>query len=349
MTPAMSAKSRGATVRSPDLVLRLERIGAFHQTRLSFLRQLLRRADRERWVFTRPRFDLDARGVGTAVYSVATQGRIYSLVAFAHDLPAEKRTDRVIADAWDATFALFDGVPDDGDIVRLAANVPLQEAGRCRESEIVLARANRSVRLFDLVVGALAVGRQPDADEIESIGYLMRTTAVYGNGKFGIADRERYCGRAELAAPFQAEMLTVWMIRQFTIDLVEHLARVKGVSRAVGLAPHLKRRLGIGNATGLGMAPFLVKHPALLGAWHLARETALARVRGLEGAEVEEIRLVRGCLARAQAGLRQWTTDDAVQAPRIAALASDLERTGRVHCRWRARWRSALGSDVSIL
>ena len=29
-----------------------------------------------------------------------------------------------------------------------------------------------------------------DTKMIKDIGYLMRTTAVYGNGKFGIADRE---------------------------------------------------------------------------------------------------------------------------------------------------------------
>ena len=226
--------------------------------------------------------------------------------------------------AWDATFVLFDGVPDDADIARLHANVPLQEAGRCRQSELVLARANRSVRLFDAVVDALAAGRQPDHALIEATGYLMRTTAVYGNGKFGISDRERFCDREELAAPFQAEMLTVWLIRHFTVQMVEHLARVKGGARAVPLVLEIKRRIGIGNATGLGMAPFLVRHPALLDRWHQARETALARVRGLDMASDAEQRLVRACLARARAGLVAWTTDDPVQAPRIAELARDL-------------------------
>ena len=40
----------------------------------------------------------------------------------------------------------------------------------------------------------------------------------------------------------------------------------------------LRRYLGIGNATGLGMAPFLVSHPKLINAWMTARETAIARV-----------------------------------------------------------------------
>lgn len=142
--------------RSPDDVVRLARMGAFHQTRLSFLRQLLRRIDRERWTFKRQRFEIDARGVGLAVTTIETRGRTYSLVAFGHDLPPEKRTDRVIAEAWDATFVLFDGAPTDADIARLAVNVPLQEAGRYLDSELVLARANRSVRLFDHVVDCLS-------------------------------------------------------------------------------------------------------------------------------------------------------------------------------------------------
>jgi hypothetical protein len=68
----------------------------------------------------------------------------------------------VIATAWDATFALFDWVPDIAGLDRLAANVPLQEAGRIGRRELSLSRANRSVRLFDHAVACLAVGRQPD-------------------------------------------------------------------------------------------------------------------------------------------------------------------------------------------
>jgi hypothetical protein len=75
--------------------------------------------------------------------------------------------------------------------------------------------------------------------------------------------------------PFQAEMLTVWLIRHFTHLLVEHVGQAP-------LDPHLKRHLGIGNSTGLGMAPFLVTHPVLLNNWIMVRETALARIRALE-------------------------------------------------------------------
>ena len=79
----------------------------------------------------------------------------------------------------------------------------------------------------------------------------MRTTAVYGNGKFGIADREGIAGRPGLSEPFQAEMLTVWLIRAFTLDLAEHVAQARAPDRAVGLDPDYRRYLGVGNSMTL--------------------------------------------------------------------------------------------------
>lgn len=318
-----------ALMRSPDTVLRLDRMGSAHQTRLSFLRALLRRAASDGWQFSRPRFDIDARGVGAAVYQVDTGTHTYSLVCFGHDLPAEKRTDRVIAEEWDATFALFDGIPTPADIERLFANVPKQEVGRYLATDLVLARANRSVRLFDHVVEALAAGAQPEEENVETIGYLMRTTAVYGNGKFGIADRDRIQQRADLSGPFRAEMLTVYLIRAFTVDLAEHMARLRDPVRAVALMPALRRRFGVGNATGLGMAPFLVRHPLLLHRWISARETALARVQALPQSDETTRARFLAALASGRRLVARWSTSDPVQALRIPVLAGDLERFER--------------------
>jgi hypothetical protein len=234
-------------------VMRLARMGAGHPTRLSFLRVLLRRMIAENWHCDRPVWQVNAKGVGHAIYRVQGPGCCYSLVAFAHDLPDDMRSDRVIATAWDATFTLFDGDPTPADIDRLRANVPFQEAGRITTTELTLARANRSVRLFAHVADALSQGRQPDEAEIAAVGYLMRTTAVYGSGKFGASDRARIAARPELNGPFQVEMLTVWLIRAFTVDIVEHMARVKGGDQAIRLDPALRRSLGVGNSTGLGM------------------------------------------------------------------------------------------------
>ena len=149
MTAAMTSQPAGVALRAPDQVMRLARLGAFHQTRLSFMRALLRTLKRDKWRFDRPLWRVDERGEGVAIYAARGPHRTYSLVCFAHDLDPAKRTDRVIAEAWDATFALVDGEATAEDIARLAANVPKQEAGRCTQRELVLSRANRSVRLFD--------------------------------------------------------------------------------------------------------------------------------------------------------------------------------------------------------
>lgn len=318
-------------LRPPATVMKAARLGAFHQSRLSFMRQLLRRLKAEHWQFQRPVWTLDSQGVGRAVYTASGPERSYSLVAFAHDLDPALRSDRVIATAWDATFALFDGIPDAADLDRLEANVPKQEAGRISSRELCMARANRSVRLFEHVVEALAAGRQPQRTFIDDVGYLMRTTAVYGSGKFGAADRESIAQRAELAAPFQAEMLTVFLIRAFTLDLVEHLAQARAPQQAVPLAPELRRRLGIGNSTGLGMAPFLLNHPVLLNNWVQARETALQRVRAVRRATAGERQGFVDFLARAQAGVGLWHSEHPLQHARIKQLQVDLQRLEQ-HC-----------------
>lgn len=311
-------------LRAPAQVMRLSRLGSFHQTRLSFMRQLLRRLVNESWRFERTQWQVDGNGVGTAVYTATGPERSYSLVAFAHDLDPALRSDRVIAEAWDATFALYDGVPGAEDIERLRDNVPLQEAGRISESELSLSRANRSVRLFNYVRECLAVGLQPDQQQLSETGYLMRTTAVYGSGKFGAIDRRFVADRAELASPFQGELLAVYMIRQFSIDIVEHLASCDSPETAVAMDSTLARGLGIGNSTGLGMAPFLVNHPTLLNNWILARETALARVRSVKLTDAEPIARFVHYLQRQRVGVDDWHTEHDYQQTKIDALKADL-------------------------
>ena len=328
--------------------MRLDRLGASHPTRLSFLRSLVRRATREGWRVRRAQWSMDDAGYGCAVYALDARSRTYSLVAFSTPLEESRRTDRVIAEAWDTSYVLYDGVPDADEVERLRANVPLQEAGRYCARDLVLARANKSVRLFEAVVDALASGRQPDAAQLMSVGYLMRTTAVYGNGKFGIADRDEIVDRPELAGPFQAEMLTVWLIRSFTIDLAEHVAARRSPGRAARLDPALRRRLGVGNATGLGMAPFLVRHPVLMHNWFFARETALARVRALPTASPAANAGFIAALAAMIDNVGNWRTADQRQQRAIAGLAADLAELERKAPAILARLGAALGCALSL-
>ncbi len=300
-------------LRPPERVMRLARMGASFPTRLSFLRSMVRRLHQERVKVRRAFWDMSGDGQGQAVYTLRLGGRDLSLVAISQVLPPDARSDRVIATAWDAAFVLFDGSPDAADLARIAAEAPKQEAGRFCERDLVLSRANRSVRLWDHVVARLRDGQQPDPAMLHQIGYLMRTTAVYGNGKFGIADRHLIAAHPAFAGPFMAEMLTVWLIREFTLDLVEHVGQGQ-------LDPALRRSLGVGNATGLGMAPFLVKHPVLLHNWMLARETGLARIRAMDGMDDDARHRLERLAQRMCAHIAGWHVPDPDAAGEIRAL-----------------------------
>tara|TARA_B110000003_G_scaffold68457_3_gene69568 strand:+ start:2973 stop:4631 length:1659 start_codon:yes stop_codon:yes gene_type:complete len=313
-------------LRKPEEVMKLSRLGSLHQSRISFMRVLLRRLASENWRFDKPNWNIDDDGFGYATYSVHGPERSYTLVAFAHDLPAELRSDRVIAEAWDCTFTLHDGIPSDDDIIRLKNNVPLQEAGRISKNELTLSRANRSVRLWNYVVDSLAAGIQPDEKKLNDVGYLMRTTAVYGSGKFGASDRSKISDRQEMRTPFQAEMLTVYLIRCFVMDLVDFVASKKGGNAAVKLDPKLRKSMGIGNSTGLGMAPFLVNHPALLSTWIYARETALARVRAIKTVPEETFSAMREHLNNALKNAQSWTSEHEIQKPKIKIFCDELSQ-----------------------
>ena len=312
-------------MRSPEKVMRLDRMGSSFPTRLSFMRTLIRRMSKENWQFKRTLRKVDKDGYGVSVYSAITPKRTYSLIAFTQEIPADMRTDRVIAEVWDATFSLFDGVPTQEDIDYLAENTPLQEGGRYRPSELVLARANKSLRVFENIISALASGNQPDIELISSVGYLMRTTAVYGSGKFGCADRAKIADRPECRAPFQIELLAVYLIRWFTIDLVEELAKERGGKQAVRLDQNISRFIGVGNSTGLGMAPFLLKHPTLIHNWVVAKETALARVRSIETALPGTLEVFLKSLLQASQHIDEWNVADEVQTSRITCLTDEIQ------------------------
>ena len=298
-------------LRNPNTIMKLSRLGSFHQSKLSFLRSFL---DEFRdWEYKNDLFDLDAYGHGTAVYSFKKKNRIYSLVCFANKISDTERSDRVIATKWDAAFTLYDGVPSKNDIERLRNEVPKQEVGRLSYKELTLSRANKSVRVFDHVVKSLSKGCQPDINLLENVGYLYRTTAVYGSGKFGLADRFRIKNREEINGPFRLEMMLVYLVRQFTFDQVNHVAKFKNPKSAVKLDPKICKNLGIGNSTGLGMAPFIVNHPTLLNNWIMSRETALKKIREIKKINSNEIKTFKNCLKNSIKNITSWNSDSEYQ------------------------------------
>ena len=311
-------------LRDPKSLMKLSKLGSFHQSKLSFLRSFLN--EFKHWEYRRDLFNLDQKGFGRAVYSFSKNNRTYSLICFANEIKDEERSDRVIATKWDAAFTLHDGIPSENDIERLSKEVPKQEVGRLSYKELTLSRANKSVRLFNHVVECLSNGEQPDINILSKVGYLYRTTAVYGSGKFGLADRFRIKNRDEILGPFRLEMMLVYLVRQFTFDQVNHIAKNKNPSLAVQLDPNICRNLGIGNSTGLGMAPFIVNHPALLNNWIFAREMALKKIREVEKVSKEDFDIFKNCLIKSLKNVTSWHTDSEFQNKKIQKLLIDLEK-----------------------
>ena len=311
-------------LRDPKSLMKLSKLGSFHQSKLSFLRSFLN--EFKNWEYRRDLFNLDQKGFGRAVYSFSKNNRTYSLICFANEIKDEERSDRVIATKWDAAFTLHDGIPSENDIERLSNEVPKQEVGRLSYKELTLSRANKSVRLFNHVVECLSNGEQPDINILSKVGYLYRTTAVYGSGKFGLADRFRIKNRDEILGPFRLEMMLVYLVRQFTFDQVNHIAKNKNPSLAVQLDPNICRNLGIGNSTGLGMAPFIVNHPALLNNWIFAREMALKKIREVEKVSKEDFDIFKNCLIKSLKNVTSWHTDSEFQNKKIQKLLIDLEK-----------------------
>jgi hypothetical protein len=309
-------------LRDPNTIMKLSRLGSFHQSKLSFLRSFLN--EFKDWDYSRDLFNLDKDGYGEAVYSFKKGNRVYSLVCFANQIKDEERSDRVIATKWDAAFTLHDGVPSKDDIERLKNEVPKQEVGRLSFKELTLSRANKSVRVFNHVVDSLSEGKQPDLELLSKVGYLYRTTAVYGSGKFGLADRFRIKNREEINGPFRLEMMLVYLVRQFTFDQVNHVAHHKNPKTAVKLDKQICKNLGIGNSTGLGMAPFIVNHPTLLNNWILSRETALKKIREIKDVQEKDAELFIDCVKKSLTNITSWNTDSEYQQNKIKSLLKNI-------------------------
>ena len=54
-------------LRDPNVIMKLSRLGSFHQSKLSFLRSFLK--EFKDWEYKRDLFNLDEAGYGVAVYS----------------------------------------------------------------------------------------------------------------------------------------------------------------------------------------------------------------------------------------------------------------------------------------
>ncbi len=305
----------------------LKHMGSRYPSRLSFSRSMLRTMLVENWKIIKTKFDLDKNGYGTAIYEINTPKNVYSLVCFSRFLNDKERSDRVIADKWDTAYTLHIGKIKKEDLQRLETNVPLQESGRNSPNELILSRANKSVRLFKKVVECLSTGTQPKISEINEVGYLMRTTAVYGSGKFGLSDFERTKQATIFNQPFRAEMLAVYIIREFSVDLVEHIAHHINPKKAVKLDKIIKQHLGIGNSTGLGMAPFIIKHPKLIHKWMYQFNLTINKICDSRNLTKEKLNKFIILLKKAKSYLKEVKTIDNFQIKKNKDAFQDIEKT----------------------
>ena len=312
-------------VRENDSYMKLSRMGSRYPSRLSFSRSMLRRLINDNWEIHKSKFDLDKDGYGTVVYEIIINKQTYSLVCFSAFLDDKDRSDRVIASKWDTAYTLHVGKLSNEDLNRLKKTIPLQESGRNSPYELILSRANKSVRLFQYVVDCLSNGNQPDIYEINKVGYLLRTTAVYGSGKFGLSDFTNTKNTTVFNQPFRAEMLSVYLIREFSIELVEHVARQINPKKAVKLDRKIKQHLGIGNSTGLGMAPFIIKHPKLINKWMKQYTKTL---EGISQIELDNIvfEKYKKLLIKALSYLEEVNTSDEFQINKNKLTSEDLKK-----------------------
>lgn len=271
---------RQPALRDWRQVMRPERIAAMQPSRLSASRAFMAKMIRERWDISIQRFDVNADAEGTVVYSIKAPGQEFSFIAFSYPPRSEGRTGRIIGRAWDMKGTLNEGPATDEEIAHARENLPLLYRGRATPNALIWCRSNRSMRAFDATLNALAEGRQPEIGDLNSVCYLMRNTGLDGNGTFGTRPFPSLGPDHPLGGVLEAQMLVAYLMREFSCDLVEHLARMKS-EHAVPLDPAIRRFIGVGNGSALGLIFFIQKHPRLVNSWITAREMAIARARAL--------------------------------------------------------------------
>ena len=269
-------------LRPAEIVMKPASLGAVRMTRFSFSRSMIRRAFTNQWEIKLMVVDFDEFGRGHIIYRILAEEKLFHFVAFTSTIDEALHTDRVIADVWDVTAALVEGEIDNDLLQFLRDEVPKQELSRLDPRVLVLTRGNRSIRFYDYLVERLADGKQPESKKLGDAGYIMRSTAFYGNGKFGMRSFLGFEDQHPLSAPYRAQFLAAWLFREVSYESVEHCAKAKNPN-AVSFNDEWSRFFGLGNATGLGLVPWAMKHPGELNSWIAIRELALSNVRFLKG------------------------------------------------------------------
>lgn len=323
MTHTMRTEQRvppfeAQSLRDASELMQPERLGALKQTRLSFGRMLIEKMVSEQWSISVDRKSLDEAGVGRIVYAIETPSKRFSFGVFSRNSPEGENTDRIIAEDWDLWAFLCEGEATPALMDAQREELPHVMEGRATPDILIWTRANRSSRYFGHVVESLTAEHQPDIDRLATGGYLTRSSGYYGNGLNGTKMFHALDDDHPLTQPYMSQMLSAYMLRVFGYDLAEHVSQARNPD-APPLDDEIKRYLGTGNSSGVGIVLYLVNHPKQLHAWLRAREVALARAKATEPgpADVERFRAV---VEKA----RRWFTEDDSDTNRFFASKDDI-------------------------
>jgi len=155
-------------LRDPKIVMKLSRLGSFHQSKLSFLRSFLN--EFKDWKYNRDFFDLNDRGYGVAIYSFSKDKKTYSLVCFANELKDEERSGT----AWDSILE------DIGELSLSGKKVAIFGLGDSSTYTENYCDAMEELHSYFIKAGA------------EMVGYVDKSSYTFDESKSVIG--ESFCG-----------------------------------------------------------------------------------------------------------------------------------------------------------
>jgi len=326
-------------IRPPEQVMKPERLAAIQPSRISVSRAFIAKAAAERWNISKLSFDVAETAEGRAHYRIETPTGVFDLPVFSFKYNPAGRTGRIIGRTWDMMASLIDGKASLEDIEQISRELPKLYTGRALPQTLAWARSNRSSRAFNHTVESLARGEQPDISVVAEVCYLMRNTGLDGNGTFGTRSFRALEPDHALRGTLAAQMLGAYMMRQFATDLVNALARHKS-PKSAELSPEIRRFLGVGNGSALGLIFYANNHPRMLDRFLVARETAIAHAKSLQVTpQGDDVKRLLALLDRAIVFRRQdrMVYDALVPSEKVAgelvdvrAVLAEFAATGKV-------------------
>jgi len=265
-------------LRPEDRVMRPEVLRTIKAPRFSFARSLVEHMTEQRWRIELSHIDIDKVGAGRLVYTIHAAGRLFHFGVMSFPPQEIEYAGRIADPGFDFLGTIVDASPEYSramkDLDEFSSKL---WAGRTDNSSYGWTPANRSNRFFDHTVDCLAQGRQPDIDYLASGGgYIVRNAGWHGNGRFGTRSWPSLEPDHPFAHAYHLDLLPLYLFRCVGFDVAEAVARGRNPAGAATLRADLKRGLGIGNSSGVGMVAALIRWPAWLSAYNFPRELALA-------------------------------------------------------------------------